>query len=145
MRVNAGGGTTTDGAGNAWTADTGFLNGYQYTTWQSITNTTDQALYQSARWNAGTLSASYAVPNGTYAVVLKFAENYLSSAGQRIFNIRINGNIVQTNFDIAQQAGGAFRAVDMTYTVTTSTGKIDIDLIPVLSNPSINGIQISAQ
>jgi hypothetical protein len=78
-------------------------------------------------------------------VVLKFAENYFNSAGQRIFNIRINGNIVQTNFDMVQQAGGAFRAVDMTYTVTTSTGKIDIDLIPVLAQPSINGVQISGQ
>jgi len=51
------------------------------------------------------------VPNGFYTVKLKFAEIFFTAAGQRKFNVTINGVPALTNFDIAQQVG-PFVALD---------------------------------
>ena len=142
VRVNAGGPAYTDTLGNAWSADTGFTGGSTYATGAAIAGTSDPALYQTERWNAGTLTYNFAVPNATYTVTLKFAEIFFTSAGQRVFNIVINGATVASNFDIFAQAGGANRAVDRPFTVTVTGGQINIQLVPVVQNPKISAIQI---
>jgi hypothetical protein len=83
--VHAGGGAYTDSLGQSWSADSSFSGGNVYTTSNAISNTPDRALYQSVRW--GTFSYNFTVPNGTYNVILKFAEIYWSSAGQRVFHV----------------------------------------------------------
>src|SRR5262249_54804178 len=117
IRVNAGGSAYTDPQGNVWSADTGFSGGGTYSVTRSIANTTAAPLYQSERWNNGPLNYNFAAPNGTYTVTLKFAEIYFTAAGQRIFNIVLNGQTAQANFDVFAQAGGMDRAVDRSYTV----------------------------
>ena len=39
-----------------------------------------------------------------------------------MFDIAINGQTVQTNFDVLAQAGGPFTAIDMSYPVTVGAG-----------------------
>jgi len=124
IRVHAGGASYTDSQGNLWTADTGFVGGNTASTTHAISNTTDPKLYQSERY--GGFSYVFTVPNGNYNVVLKFAEIYWSSAGQRIFNVAINGTTVLSNFDIVAQAGAAFTALDKTFPVTVTNGSIAI-------------------
>ena len=143
IRVNAGGGAYTDTQGNVWSADYGYANGATFSTTNAISGTSDPTPYQTERWSTGTLQYGFTVPNGTYAVTLKFAEIYFNNTpGQRVFNIVINGTTVASNFDITAQAGGANIAVDRTYSVNVISGQIVIQLVSVVQNPKISAIQI---
>jgi hypothetical protein len=143
IRVNAGGPAYTDSLGNIWAADNGFTGGGAFSTTTSIANTTEKTLYQSERFgDSGGLEYVTPVANGQYTVTLKFAEIYFTSAGQRVFNIVINGDIVQNNFDPFAAAGGANTAVDESYPITVTTGAIDIKLVAVAQNPKISAIEI---
>jgi hypothetical protein len=139
-RVNAGGNAYTDSQNQVWSADIGYTGGNVASTAATIANTTDQTLYRSERWGAS--SYNFSVPFGTYDVILKFAEIYFTSSGQRIFNVAINGNTVLSNFDIFVQAGGANRALDKTFTVH-STSAINIQFIAGSADqPKISAIEI---
>jgi hypothetical protein len=143
IRVNGGGPAYTDSLGNIWAADNGFTGGGTYSTISSIASTPDKTLYQSERFgDSSGLEYITPVANGKYTVTLKFAEIYFTSAGQRVFNIVINGSTVQTNFDPFAAAGGANTAVDETYPVTVTAGAIDIKLVTVVQNPKISAIEI---
>ena len=84
------------------------------------------------------------MPNGTYTVNLKFAEIYYPVCGQRVFNIVVNGQTVASAFDPCFAAGGWNRAVDNSYNVSVTNGQINIQLVPVVSNPKISAIEILA-
>ena len=143
IRVNAGGPAYTDTQGHAWSADFGFSGtGGVYTAPNAILGTSDAPLYQSERWTwPGALQYDFAVPSGAYTVNLKFAENYATGAGQRIFIILINGQTVLANFDIFAQAGGANRAIDKQFSVSSS-GAISIQFTPVVGGPTVGAIEI---
>jgi hypothetical protein len=143
IRVNAGGPAYTDSQGNLWAADNGFTAGGSYSTNATISNTTSPTLYQTEHYsNNGLLEYTTTVPNGQYSVVLKFAEIYFTAAGQRVFNIIINGTTVATNFDPFAAAGGENIAVDNTYPVTVTGGAIDIRFVAVVQNPKVSAIEI---
>jgi len=143
IRVNAGGPTHIDPNGIFWQGDTGSTAGISFSAGASISNTTTPYLYLSERFNTSDLIYRYFVPNGTYNVTLKFAEIFFNSAGQRVFNILINGTMMASNFDIVAQAPGANRAIDKTYPVTVTNGQITILLQKVTSSPKISAIQIA--
>src|SRR6202011_6137559 len=107
--VHAGGVQYTDMLGQVWSADNSFTGGSEASTTSTIQNTSDPALYQTERY--GQFTYNFAVPNGNYTVLLKFAEIYWTQAGQRIFNVSINGNPVLTNFDILATAGAPLKAL----------------------------------
>jgi hypothetical protein len=77
-------------------------------------------------------------------VTLKFAELYWTAAGKRVFNVAINGTAVLSNFDIFKAAGAAFKAVDLTFNVSSS-GTITIQFTTgSAGNPLVNAIQVVA-
>ena len=77
-------------------------------------------------------------------MTLKFAELYWNTTGGRVFNVAINGNRVLSNFDIVAAAGGAFKALDKTFAVT-STGAITIQFTTgSAGNPLVNAIQVTS-
>src|SRR5439155_5156530 len=90
--VHAGGGQYTDSLGQVWSADNSFTGGSTASTTSSIQNTSDPALYQTERY--GQFSYNSTVPNGDYTVLLKFAEMYFTTSGQRVFNGPITGTPV---------------------------------------------------
>jgi len=140
--VHAGGGAYTDSLGQTWSADTGFSGGNVYSTTSPINNTPDPTLYQTERF--GALSYQFAVPNGNYNVVLKFAEIYWTSVGQRIFNVSINGTQVLTNFDIVAAAGAPLTAIDETFPVTVTNGMVTIQLITGSADwPKVSALEIT--
>jgi hypothetical protein len=143
IRVNAGGGAYTDTQGRVWSADTGYLQGFGYSTAAAIAGTSDQALYRTAHYStSGTLGYQFSVPNGSYTVTLKFAELYYTSAGQRIFDVAVNGTAVTSRLDIFAAAGGGNRAYDLSYPVTVSNGQVSITLTAVSGFPKVNAIEI---
>jgi hypothetical protein len=112
LQIDAGGGAT-----GTFVADEFFNNGNEYSTTTAVstsgvTNPAPEAVYQSVCWAP---SFNYIIPGLTsgssYTVRLHFAELSFTAAGQRVFNVAINGTQVLTNFDVFATAGGEFKAV----------------------------------
>jgi hypothetical protein len=149
-RVVAGGPAHTDCNGNVWAADENFTGGIAATSTNTITGalpcSTDGALYQDQRYG-NPFTYSFNVPAGNYQVTLKFAETYWTAAGQREFNVSINGTTELTNFDIFATAGGANIAVDKVFNnIAASGGTITITLGPAsVDNAIVSAIQIIPQ
>jgi hypothetical protein len=144
-------GTTTpytDSHGNLWVADEDFNVGSQAGLISNpITGTPDPRLFQNERYSLNDSPAmlyTIPAPAGTYTLNLYFSENYVTGPGLRLFNIRVNGTTVLTNFDIFATAGARFAAVIKTFALT-STGTISIEFDhsnPVVQNPKIDAIEL---
>jgi hypothetical protein len=137
----------TDAQGNTWNADTSFTGGTAAV--QSpptpIAGTDTSALYNGQRYGDPAFSYQFTVPNGAYTVTLKFAEQYVTGAGLRLFDIAINGAPVETQFDIYAAAGAMNTAVDRTYPVTVSGGTLSIAFTPgTIQSPKVDAIAVSA-
>jgi uncharacterized protein YkwD len=142
VRIHAGGSAVTDAVGNVWSADSSYSGGNPWSTSQNIANTASPALYQSCRYGDG-FSYQFNVANGSFNVLLKFAEVSRTAAGQRIFSVVINGTTVLTNFDIFAAAGGPLIAIDRSFPVTVTNGQITIQFVTGPADlPMINAIQI---
>ncbi|WP_238258780.1 malectin domain-containing carbohydrate-binding protein, partial [Methylorubrum podarium] len=131
-----------------------------------IAGTTDDALYQNQRFgwaSASTTDADdgrfgYAVKNadgsalasGSYKVVLHFAEIYnqpddpggLSGAGQRQFNVGIEGTTV-ANYDIWAAAAGGATATTLTRTVSVTDGTLNLAFWQgAAENPTLAAVEV---
>ena len=122
ISINSGGSAT-----GSFTADQYFSGGSTYTSTATIntslitTNVPPAAVFQTERYGAFT----YTIPNRTagsaQTVTLYFAETYVTAAGQRLFNVTINGSSVLSSFDIYASAGGQNRAIARTFTTTANS------------------------
>jgi len=93
-----------------------------------IAGTNDQALYQSERYSTnGTLSYALPISNGTYQVVLHFAETYWTQPDQRVFDAYVEGKRVLTKYDIVRKVG-PMTAVTETAFATVTDGILNLDL-----------------
>ena len=142
IRVNAGGPQYRDMTGLTWSADTGFDSGSPYVTPQAIPLSAEPDLYANAHWSAAPFSYNFNVANGSYAVILKFAEIWFTQPGERTFDVSINGTNVLSHFDMLASAGGPRVPVDVCIPVSITAGSISMLFTPVVSNPAINGIAI---
>lgn len=148
IRVNSGGPAYTDPEGLRWAADYGFNSGTAYQTTSPIANTTADPMYQSQRQSATTpLTYTFTVPNGNYNIYFKFAElaSTVTGAGQRLFNVDVNGSRVLSNFDVYAAGGGRYVAVRRTIPVSVAGGRIQITLTPVRSSAIVNAIEIGTR
>jgi hypothetical protein len=148
VRVNAGGGTLTDSAGNLWSADTGFNTGNTYSTASAINNTVNDALYQTERWDPSTspeLTYAFNLPNGDYLVNLHFAEIYSGAfgAGRRVFDLLLEGQLRIDNLDIYSRVG-ANTALIIGLPVTLNDGQLNLQLVHGLDNPKLSAIEVLA-
>jgi hypothetical protein len=109
-----------------------------------VTNPAPQAVYQSERYGDFT----YTIPNLTagtnYIVNLNFAEIYWTAAGQREFNVLINGTQVLTNFDIVAATGGEDIAIVKSFNaIASSSGTIVIQFTTgAADQPKVSGIEV---
>ncbi|KAG5532890.1 hypothetical protein RHGRI_027240 [Rhododendron griersonianum] len=100
-----------------------------------ITNS-DSRLFQTARISPGSLRYfGLGLENGNYNVTLHFAETIISdprtwtSLGRRVFDIYIQGNLVQKDFDIKKEAGGvSFKAIQIDFRAQVSKNYLEIHL-----------------
>jgi large repetitive protein len=102
-------------------------------------------VYQSER-SIGSFSYTFPnlTPGANYTVRLHFAEFYWSTAGQRVFNVAINGQMALPNFDIIATAGGPTKAVVEQFTVQADgTGSITLNFTPGSADqPKVSAIEI---
>ena len=146
--INSGGNSSGAFAADAfWTGSTNTF---------SVTNAIDtsgtaapapQAVYQTERWGASTYLFGNLVPAVNYTVRLHFAEisPSVSAAGDRQFNVVINGTQVLTNLDIIATVGARFHSLVRQFTTySDSSGQIVVQLTKGASNePKISGLEIS--
>jgi PKD repeat protein len=76
-----------------------------------------------------------------YRVRLYFAEPGLAGIGQRVFDVKLQGQTVLSGFDIVREAGGQWRGVIKEF--KTFVGEeLRIDFVPVAGEPLISGIEV---
>ncbi|PWZ38829.1 putative LRR receptor-like serine/threonine-protein kinase [Zea mays] len=99
-------------------------------------NTLDSALFQTARMSPSSLRYyGIGLENGNYTVTLQFAEvdfpdmQSWRSRGRRVFDIYVQGERKEQNFDIRKAAGGkSFTAVKKQYVVPVTKNFLEIHL-----------------
>uniref|UniRef100_A0A8R7QY82 non-specific serine/threonine protein kinase n=1 Tax=Triticum urartu TaxID=4572 RepID=A0A8R7QY82_TRIUA len=99
-------------------------------------NTLDPELFQNARMSPSSLRYyGIGLENGNYTVTLLFADfdfpdtQSWKSRGRRVFDIYVQGERKEQNFDIRKAAGGkSFTAVRKQYTVPVTKNFLDIHL-----------------
>jgi len=143
IRVAAGRFVPLRQSGEVWDADANYDAGKTYESRKDVAGTAVPELYQTERFNEGPFEYRFCVPNGVYTVKLRFAEIWFTSAGERIFDVSINGARVLTRFDIVSEGNGAARAIDRIFRTKVHDGRIVIRFLPVVSNPKINAIEIT--
>jgi hypothetical protein len=108
-----------------------------------VANPAPQGVYQSERYG----DFGYTIPDLTagefYKVRLHFTEDYVTAAGDRVFNVSINDKDVLTNFDIYAEAGSQNKAVIKEFQVTADKqGKIAINFVSITQSAKIDGIEV---
>ena len=149
VSVNAGGAAT-----GAFVADAWFSGGSTYSTTNAIDTSQivgavpPQAVFQSERYGEFTYTIPNRTPGSAQTVTLHFQESFWTAAGQRTFNVAINGATVLTAFDIFAAAGGANRAISRSYTTTASaSGQVVVQFTRAggPDNPKVCGVTVAPQ
>ncbi|CAH0999303.1 hypothetical protein LEM8419_00601 [Neolewinella maritima] len=145
IRINAGG-PTTDNQGSTFRADQYFLDGNSYLN----ANNSLPAIYQTERTAGSPYVLRYALPlaDGAYTVRLHFAEIYWGAigaggTGRRIFDVRLEGQLVQDNYDIIADVG-SLTAVVKEYRVTMTDGTLNLRLDASSGVGGVNQPKLSA-
>ena len=149
--MNAAGPPLQSGDGGPdWSSDNGFVTGGGTADWgssvpfdSSVAPGTPPGIFRTERY--GSQHWDFPVPDGTtVSVRLFFANQYdgTAQAGQRVFDVNIDGGPVElSQYDIVA-AAGATKLATMESIPVTSDGNIDIDFTNIVENPLINGIEI---
>ncbi|BAT93310.1 hypothetical protein LR48_Vigan05g017600 [Vigna angularis] len=92
-------------------------------------------LYMDARVSPTSLTYyGFCLGNGNYTVNLHFAEimfindQTFNSLGRRVFDIYIQGELVQKDFNIVEEAGGIGKAIKKPFTAVVSNSTLEIRL-----------------
>jgi beta-galactosidase len=101
----------------------------------------DAGIYDSFR--EGEFSYRVPVPSGRYRVTLKFQEPAAGAAGEREFDVQVNGKIVLRRFDIFAAAGGKLKAVDRSFDATSRDNGILIEFRPLKGNALVSALSIA--
>jgi len=138
-----------DTGGRTWIADSPFVStGNVYATDSAIEETEDDPLYQNERYFMTNEPYNFMIPvaaTGDYSVKLHFAEIYFTDAGNRIFDVYLQGNRIAEDFDVIDAALGPFTAFTLSNVTTVSDGYLNITLVKKVNHPKISGIEICQQ
>jgi RHS repeat-associated protein len=145
IAINVGGGPV-----GIFGSDQGGSGGNPYSTTHSIdvsavTNPAPEAVYQTGRYSSDftyTFSGLGAGANCT--IRLHFAETNFNSAGQRVFNVLVNGSTQITGLDVYVAAGNQSNKalIREINTAADANGTIAIRFVSTVENAIISGIEI---
>jgi len=140
--VNCGGETFTSEEGIIYAADRDYTDGNQYLWEVPVSGTAEEPVYQTERYGS---DFTYEIPfeNGTYEIILKFAENYITSPGGRIFTISADEQNILEKFDIFAQAGLS-TAYDTSVSISVHNKLLRLSFSSETENAKINGIVVKS-
>lgn len=158
-RINAGGNSNLSASPIQWDMDNQ-ANPSRYLSSSSSNNTAGSnswngtnktaapnAIFGPIRFDfswGGAMQYKLPVKNGSYEVRLYFAETPysggVSGAGQRVFDIKVEGQTKVSGLDIYKEAG--MNALQKTVVVNVTDGSLDINFVRKVGNPQINGIEV---
>jgi hypothetical protein len=144
-----------------WEADPGVCGPHVYENDTEIHNTVDDPLFTGEAYgNPMTCQIDdhgQLLPPGLYTVKLLFAEIYWgpgcpgggSGTGSRVFNVALEGNVVDSAIDLFSEGGCAASTTDptghpvtRTYTVAITDGVLDVSLYAFADNGKISAIEL---
>ncbi len=147
LAINAGGGSV-----DPFVADRFFAGGGNFSTGDTIqvagvTDPAPAAVYQTERTGQNGGDFRYDIdgllPGESYTLRLHFAEVFWSAAGQRSFDVVINGSTVLDDYDVFAEAGGADRAVVEEFAATADpSGVVRVDFLTEINNAKVSGIEV---
>ncbi|MFZ0771856.1 MAG: malectin domain-containing carbohydrate-binding protein [Candidatus Sulfotelmatobacter sp.] len=106
-------------------------------------NAAPMGVYQHGRAGVSTYTIPGLTAGSTYTVLLHFAETYFTAAGDREFNVAINGTSVLTNLDIYGTVGKDAALLETFNTTANSSGDIVIAFTDGAANqPVVMGIEV---
>ncbi|PSL04612.1 carboxypeptidase family protein [Haloactinopolyspora alba] len=133
--VNAGGPSLTGTDGFVWSADQalangswGHVDGTADSTSADIAGTEDDDLFRTQRTGRTFSYVFEDAPAGRYVIGLGFAEIANVKAGERPFDVLVNGEVVLYDHDVQTEAG-ALAADTHTVTVEHTGGDLTVELI----------------
>ena len=144
FRLNTGGNALATSLGQ-YTADQYFSTASSIvTTGSPIAGTTNPALYQTVRNStSGVLTYNLPVSNGSYTVVLHFADFTFQNVGQRVFNVNLEGVPVLSRYDIVKKVGTR-TATTETFPVMVTDGVLNLEFNSLPANGGVNQASIAA-
>jgi hypothetical protein len=143
FRINAGGGAT-----GSFVQDSLFSGGTGFSTTTTITtsgasNPAPAGAYQSERYGNFTYNFTGLTAGSAYLVRLHFAEIYFTSAGSRLFDVRLNGTTALSSFDVFSAAGGANRALVREFSVNADgAGQLAVQFVSVRDSAKVSAIEV---
>ncbi len=148
IRVNAGGNAFTTADARNFAADMYASGGtVSAATALGISGTADDYLYQTGRHGAS-FTYNFPTGNGTFDVVLHFAETYWGNTvpggiGSRRFHVNMEGVRKLSDYDIFARAGGALRVAQETFRVTVGDGTLNVAFLKgAADNPAVKAIEV---
>lgn len=148
LRINCGNGPAYYGAEGRWEADvyvpanTSVVNvRTSFPTNPPATGYSDPEILNTMRFS-GTFEYSIPFANGSHSVDLLFCEPFFSNAGEKIFNVFLQGQQVLTNFDILAGAQKMQTVVRTFSNIVVSNNRLIVRFTSVKDQASISGIII---
>ncbi|MGI9036619.1 MAG: glycoside hydrolase family 2 TIM barrel-domain containing protein [Pyrinomonadaceae bacterium] len=111
---------------------------YSEPTDKNILNTSDDPLLQTMRENL--TAYRFDVPAGVYEVELKFAETKFEKAGERVFDVKINGETMLEKLDLVKEIGMR-QAFTRRFQINAKDG-IVIGFTAIKGKPILSGVRI---
>ena len=107
-----------------------------------LTSPAPQSVYQTERSGSFSYVFTGLVPAQTYKLRLHFSENKYTAAGQRLFNVSVNGAAILTSFDIVAAAGTTNKAVIREFQAVATTGQLVLQYTSVLNGAKSSAIEV---
>jgi hypothetical protein len=143
-RINCGGDKFADDSGRIWQADAYYQGGKAHDEWNDTYATQNKHLHLSWRYQ-DTLPMRYAFPvaAGKYKVRMHFSEHdtAVSDAGQRVFRILVNGNVLVDSLDVYKEVFG-ITALIKEFIVPSENDSIVISFTKLKYQPFVAGIEV---
>lgn len=145
IQINAGGYASGTFQNDSYFAGGGANYAVAAVATPGIANPAPLSVYLTTRTGNSTYTIPHLAPNANYNVQLDFVETYWPAAGQRLFNVFLNGAPALTNFDIYQAAGGQNKAIaQILPTKADANGNIVIQFADgAADHAAVSGIEIT--
>lgn len=117
--------------------------------WPNLRDPVNSGSYWGGRQTSSTKFCPifYDAPRGVlasirpYKVRLYFAEPENIAVGARVFDVKLQGATVLSNFDIVQAAGGVRRGVTREFNISVQED-VALELVPKVGTPVISGVEM---